>query len=104
MPSARLHDDCAVGLTTKLVTCTQPINVNLQVESCQELLWKFTNAKKGKSVREIEATETNEVLIAQTSTLIVCQAGVLQNIVCLWMVSSKTVRAKSVNNNVNIIF
>ena len=46
MPSARLHDDCAVGLTTKLATCTQPINVNLQVESCQELLWKFTNAKK----------------------------------------------------------
>ena len=45
MPSARLHDDCAVGLTTKLATCTQPINVNLQVESCQELLWKFTNAK-----------------------------------------------------------
>ena len=32
MPSARLHDDCAVGLTTKLATCTQPINVNLQVE------------------------------------------------------------------------
>ena len=45
MPSTRLHDDCAVGLTTKLATCTQPINVNLQVESCQELLWKFTNAK-----------------------------------------------------------
>ena len=103
MPPACLHDDCTVGLTTKLAT--QPIKCKFAlVGNCQELLWKFTNAKKGKSVREIEATETNEVLIAQTSTLIVCQAGVLQNIVCLWMVSSKTVRAKSVNNNFNIIF
>ena len=43
MPSACQHDDCTVGLITKLAT--QPINVNLQVESCQELLWKFTIAK-----------------------------------------------------------
>ena len=60
--------------------------------------------KNRKSVHEVEATKTNEVLKAQTSTLIVCQAGVLQNIVCLWIISSKTVRVKSVNNNFNIIF
>ena len=46
MPSARLHDDCAVGLTTKLAT--QPIKCKFAlVGNCQELLWKFTNAKKG---------------------------------------------------------
>ena len=86
MPPGYLHDDCTVGLTTK--QATQPIKCKFAlVGNCQELLWKFINAKKlGKSVREIEATETSEVLIAQTSTLIVCQAGVLQNIVCLWMV------------------
>ena len=68
MPPACLHDDCTVGLTTK--QATQPIKCKFAlVGNCQELLWKFTDAKKlGKSVREIEAAETDEVVKAQTSS------------------------------------
>ena len=44
MPSACLHDDCTVGLTTKLAT--QPIKCKFALlGSCQELLLKSTKPK-----------------------------------------------------------
>ena len=53
MPPACLHDDCTVGLATKLAT--QPIKCKFAfVGNCQELLWKFSGTKQlWKSVREM---------------------------------------------------
>ena len=60
MPPACLHDDCTVGLATKL---DKPLKCEFALVSyLSRIIW-FTDVKKmRKAVWEIEATEANEVL------------------------------------------